>query len=92
MLILGVVKSPLMAWLPGALVRDSLYGPTLDKLFVVPNMPLKELYLGQSEGDGVLVSSLHNGSFGLELVPFEEGEPLSLNWSQSLVDDDCRGC
>jgi hypothetical protein len=70
------------------------YGPgqprwsSLGKLPVVPIMPLNEICLGQIEGDGASDSSPHVGSSGLELVPFGEGEPLPLNWSQGVVVDE----
>jgi hypothetical protein len=77
----GCCEVQLTAWLPGAMVQDNLCGPSLSKLSLVPILPLNEICMDQYEGDGVSVSSPHMGPSGLELVPFEEGEPLPLNWS-----------
>ena len=41
-------------------------------------------------GDGVPASTQKTFMHGLELVPFEEGEPIPLNWSQALVEDGSR--
>ena len=52
---------------------------------------VRVLLSDQLEGDRVSTSSQQVVMPGLELVPFVEGEPIPLNWSQELVDDGIRG-
>jgi hypothetical protein len=55
---------------------------------------LADLCFVRSEGDGVLAPPpppQQTISSGLELVPFVEGEPIPLNWSQALVEGGCGG-
>ena len=84
--------SPLkVAWVSNTFVRDSLSNSILGKYLFVPSLALDVQCLAQSVGDGDSVSDQNIALHGLEMVPFEEGEPISLNWSQSVVVEDSGG-
>ena len=82
----GTVNYSMVAWLLG-----SLSGTIPGKQSSIPKLLMDELCLGQSEGDGVMASLQHNVLPRLKMVPFVEGEPLPLNWSQALVVDESGG-
>lgn len=60
-----IVFSWMGAWHTGALVFDNLCGLSMGKQPLAPKMLSNDFFLGQSEGDGALVSSLPNVSLGM---------------------------
>jgi hypothetical protein len=84
-IIQGTTSSSEAAWLPGVFVRDSLSSSILGKHLSVPSLVLDDQCPTQFVRDGDSVSDQNLALHGLEMVPFEEGEPVPLNWNQSMV-------
>jgi hypothetical protein len=77
---IGVEVSMLVPWQSGNFVLDS---GGLGGFVDGEPIPL-EICFGRHEGDGVVALPRQTTSPGMELVPYADGEPISLDWKLAM--------